>query len=338
MRRTAQRVGLLLLGLGLIAFTGLNSAFGGGAQAQGGTEPLTVMLEWFANPDHAPLYLAQANGYFARRGLSVEIREPGDPSQVPFLVASGAVDLGLSSMFNFIILKSAQGLDAIAVGALLMKPLGALVAIKERGIERLEDLKGGTIGYAVEPVEPAVYGTMLRAVGLEPGQDVQLVKLDFLSLMPALLAGRVDAIGAFRNFEPVKVELAGFTPVVFNQEDYGAPESYQLVFLARPRLVEERPEALRAFLSAIADATLFLLAHPERAKARFFEALPHLRDELNLRAYDRTVPIFVGAPCHNDPDRWTQAQRFLLEEGIIPQTLPLDELFTEELLPGGCRG
>jgi len=135
----------------------------------------------------------------------------------------------------------------------------------------------------------------------------------------------------------VKVELAGFTPVVFHQEDYGAPESYQLVFLARSGLVEERPEALRAFLGAIADATLFLLAHPERAKARFFEALPHLRDELNLRAYDRTVPIFVGAPCHNDPDRWAEGQRFLFEQGIIPQQLPLpagDRRDVRELVHG----
>lgn len=332
--RTMRRLGLLLLGLGLVV--GLGPALGGSGQAQ--AERLTVMLEWFANPDHAPLYLAQTNGYFARRGLSVEIREPGDPSQVPFLVASGAVDVGLTSMFNFLILKATQGLEARAIGALLMKPLGALVAIRERGIERLEDLKGGTIGYSVEPVEPAVYGTMLRAVGLEPVRDVTLIKLDFLSLMPALLAGQVDAIGAFRNFEPVKVELAGFTPVVFPQEEYGAPESYQLVFLARSRLIEERAADLRAFLGAIADATLFLLAHPERAKERFFEALPHLRDELNTRAYDRTVPIFVGAPCHNDPARWEEGQRFLFEQGIIPQELPLEELLTDALLPEGCRG
>ena len=334
MRRSAQLRVLTIVALGLGLGLGLGPV--GGGQPPLGT--ITVMLEWFANPDHAPLYLAQTNGYFAQRGLRVEIREPGDPSQVPFLAASGSVDVGLSSMFNFLILKATQGLDALAIGALLMKPLGALVAIRERGIERLQDLKGGTIGYSVEPVEPAVYGTMLRAVGLEPGRDVQLVKLDFLSLLPALLAGRVDAIGAFRNFEPVKVELEGFTPVVFPQEEYGAPESFQLVFLARSGLVDERPEALRAFLGAVADATLFLLAHPERAKEHFFEALPHLRDELNLRAYDRTVPIFVGAPCHNDPARWEEGQRFLFEEGILPRTLPLKALFTEELLPEGCRG
>ncbi|MCS7197275.1 MAG: ABC transporter substrate-binding protein [Candidatus Bipolaricaulota bacterium] len=299
-------------------------------------ESLSVLLEWFANPDHAPLYIAQAKGYFSRERLRVEIREPADPSQVPFLVAAGAVDIGLTSMFNHVILKATQNINAIAIGALLMKPLGALVAIKERGIEKITDLKGKKIGYSVEPVEPAVYSTMLRAAGLDPQRDVTFVKLDFLSLLPALLAGTVDAIGAFRNFEPVRVELAGLTPVVFNQEDYGAPEAYQLIFIVRRELLTRRPEALQRFLKAFTQGVLFVLAFPQQSKELFFQTLPQLKDELNLRAYDRTVPIFAGAPCHNDPKRWEIGQNFLFEQKIIPRTLPLSELYTASFLPEGC--
>ncbi|MCI2429566.1 ABC transporter substrate-binding protein, partial [Candidatus Acetothermia bacterium] len=201
--RSLRLVRVGLIGLALLAGLWLM----GGDQGAGlAPEKVNVMLEFFANPNHAPLYIAQAKGFFAQEGLEVEIREPGDPSQVPFLVAAGAVDLGLTAMFNHVILKATKGLDAIAVGALLMKPLGALVAIRERGIEKITDLKGKKIGFSVEPVEPALYSAMLRAAGLDPVRDVTLVKLDFLSLLPALLAGRVDAIGAFRNFEPVRVE------------------------------------------------------------------------------------------------------------------------------------
>lgn len=298
---------------------------------------VSVMLEFFANPDHAPLYIAQEKGFFAQEGLDVEIREPGDPSQVPFLVASGAVDIGLTSMFNHLILRATEDIDNIAVGALLMEPLGALIAIKEHGIEEITDLKGGKIGFSVEPTEPATYSTMLRNAGLDPENDVQFIKLDFLSLMPALLAGRVDAIGGFRNFEPVKVELEGLTPAVFKQEDYGAPESYQILFITRRDLIGEKPEAIRGLLNGVAKGVLFVLAHPQASKELFFQALPDLRDELNTQAYDRTVSIFAGAPCHNDPARWRNAQNFLYEQEIIPQTLPLDELFLDQFLPEGCR-
>jgi putative hydroxymethylpyrimidine transport system substrate-binding protein len=330
--RSLRFVRFGLVGLALLAGLWLMGGDGGA----GAPEKVSVMLEFFANPDHAPLYIAQAKSFFAQEGLEVEIREPADPSQVPFLVASGAVDLGLTSMFNHVILKATKGLDVIAVGALLMKPLGALVAIKERGIEKITDLKGKKIGFSVEPVEPAVYSTMLRAAGLDPTKDVTFVKLDFLSLLPALLAGTVDAIGAFRNFEPVRVELAGKTPVVFNQEDYGAPEAYQLVFIARRELIERRPRLILRFLEGVAKGVLFVLAFPEQSKELFFKTLPKLRDELNLRAYDRTVPIFVGAPCHNDPKRWENGQNFLFEQKIIPKKLPLDELFTPSFLPEGC--
>lgn len=328
MRRIAARIGLLGL-LGLL-FTGL----GVGGQPP---EKLTVMLEFFANPDHAPLYIAQAKGFFTAEGLDVEVREPADPSQVPFLVAAGAVDVGLTSMVNHIILKATQDLDAIAIGALLMKPLGALVAIKERGIEEITDLKGKKIGFSVAPVEPAVYSTMLRTAGLDPQRDVTFVQLDFLSLLPALLAGTVDAIGAFRNFEPVRVELAGFTPAVFPEEEYGAPEGYQLVFIVRRSLLVERPESLRKFLDALTKGVLFVLAHPDSSRELFFQVLPKLRDELNTRAYERTVPIFAGAPCHNEEPRWEASQNFLVEQSITPKAVPLEELFTDEFLPEGCR-
>jgi putative hydroxymethylpyrimidine transport system substrate-binding protein len=332
--RSLRLVRVGLIGLALLASLWLM----GGDQGAGlAPEKVNVMLEFFANPNHAPLYIAQAKGFFAQEGLEVEIREPGDPSQVPFLVAAGAVDLGLTAMFNHVILKATKGLDAIAVGALLMKPLGALVAIRERGIEKITDLKGKKIGFSVEPVEPALYSAMLRAAGLDPARDVTLVKLDFLSLLPALLAGRVDAIGAFRNFEPVRVELAGKTPVVFNVEDYGGGfEAYQLVFIVRRELLTEKPGVISRFLRGVTKGVLFALAHPEAAKELFFKTLPKLRDELNLRAYDRTVPIFVGAPCHNNSRRWENAQNFLFDQKIIPKKLPLEELFTPRFLPEGC--
>lgn len=325
------RVGLV--GLVLLASLWLMGGDGGA----GAPEKISVMLEWFANPTHAALYIAHAKGFFAQEGLDVEIMEPSDPSQVPFLVAAGTVDIGLTSMFNHIILKaSPKGLDAIAVGALIMKPLGAILAIKERGIEKITDLKGKKIGYSVDPVEPAVYSTMLRTAGLDPAKDVTFIKLDFLSLLPALLAGKVDAIGAFRNFEPVKVELAKKTPVVFNQEDYGAPEEYQLVFIARRELIEKRPDAIKRFLRGLANGVLFTLAHPTASKELFFKTLPRLRDELNMRSYDLTVPVFAGAPCHNNPKRWEEAQNFLFDHKIIPKKLPLAELFTPAFLPQGC--
>ena len=61
-----------------------------GAQAQ---DKLTLMLDWFVNPDHGPILIAEETGYFADQGLAVEIIAPADPSDPPKIIAAGRADL-----------------------------------------------------------------------------------------------------------------------------------------------------------------------------------------------------------------------------------------------------
>src|SRR5688500_14951632 len=52
-------------------------------------KPLTLILDWFANPDHAPIFVAQQQGFFKQEGISVNIINPADPNDPPKLVAAG---------------------------------------------------------------------------------------------------------------------------------------------------------------------------------------------------------------------------------------------------------
>jgi putative hydroxymethylpyrimidine transport system substrate-binding protein len=303
-----------------------------GMELVGQREKVSLMLEFFANPTHAPIFIAKQKGFFAQEGLDVEVLAPSDPIQVPSLVSAGKVDLALTNLLNHIILRVTQDLPVLAFGALHRNPLGGLLAVKERTIEKITDLRGKKIGFSVEPIEPALYSVMLRNSGIDP-KDVELVKLDFLALLPALLAGRLDAIGAFRNFEPVRVELANLTPVFFAQEAHGAPDYYELVFIARRELIEKRPETLRRFLRGVARGVFLLMADPIEAKKAFFEALPELHDALNSKAFDRTVSSFFGAPCSGELAKWRAAQDFLVESKIVARSLPLETIYTDKLLP-----
>ena len=58
-------------------------------------ERLTVLLDWYVNPDHAPLYVALENGMFAKRGLDVELVAPANPNDPPKLVAAGKADVAI---------------------------------------------------------------------------------------------------------------------------------------------------------------------------------------------------------------------------------------------------
>ena len=76
-----------------LALTGLLVL--GATPAQAG-DKLTVLLDWFVNPDHAPLIVAREKGYFAAQGLDVDLIAPADPNDPPKLVAAGKADIAVS--------------------------------------------------------------------------------------------------------------------------------------------------------------------------------------------------------------------------------------------------
>src|SRR4051812_13564091 len=59
-------------------------------------DKLSVILDWFVNPDHAPLVVAKESGFFARENLDVALIAPADPSTPPRLVAAGQADIAVT--------------------------------------------------------------------------------------------------------------------------------------------------------------------------------------------------------------------------------------------------
>jgi putative hydroxymethylpyrimidine transport system substrate-binding protein len=287
------------------------------AQAQ---DRLTVMLDWFVNPDHAPLIIAQERGYFADAGLEVELVAPADPNDPPKLVAAGKADIAVSYQPQ-LHLQVHEGLPLVRIGTLVATPLNSLVVLADGPIETIADLEGRKVGYSVGGFEDALLGAMLRPHGLGL-DDVELINVNF-SLSPALMAGRVDAvIGAFRNFELNQMDILGEPGRAFYPEEEGVPAYDELVYVAhRDRLDDAR---LRRFVDATERATHWLLNHPEEGWEIFKGSDRELDDELNRRAWDDTLPRLALAPAALDHGRYRRFAAFLAEAGLIEDARPVD--------------
>ncbi|MBC7317940.1 ABC transporter substrate-binding protein [Candidatus Bipolaricaulota bacterium] len=295
-----------------------------------GAFAFTIILDFYPNPNHVPLYVAKELGFFAEEGMEVELAVPSDPSAPAKLVATKAVEMGITPQMNFFIARD-EGLPLIAVGALIDGALGGLLSLREYGIEKLSDLRGKKIGYSLEPLEPVLWRTMLKTVGVEPG-EYELVYTG-MSTVPALLSRAVEAIGAFRNYELLSVALLGYSPVFFPQEDYGVPNTYELLFVVHPDLLAEDLPKVRAVLRAIARAIAYVLANPEESFSIFTRIFPELSDELNRQSFAVTLPLYARGVRHDDQSRWEAMQKFLLEMGMIREAQPLSELYTTVALP-----
>ncbi|MDR3517833.1 MAG: ABC transporter substrate-binding protein [Azospirillaceae bacterium] len=283
-------------------------------------DKMTIWLDWFLNPDHTPLVVAQEQGFFRDAELDVTLTAPADPNDPPKLLAAGEADLALSYQPQ-LYLQVAAGLPLVRIATLVSTPLNTVMALKDGPIKTLADLKGRKVGYSVGGFEDAVLSTMLGTAGLTL-KDVELINVNF-SLVPPLLSGQVDAvIGGFRNVEAQQMTLEGKPAQLFFPEENGVPPYDELIVLARSN--ELADPRLPRFLAALEAATLWTLNHPDEARALLIKGRPELDDELNRRAYAATLPRFAHDPAALDRGRYERFAAYLKAHDLIATVPPLD--------------
>lgn len=275
-------------------------------------DKFSVMLDWFVNPDHAPIIVAAQRGYFRDAGLDVEIIPPADPSDPPKMVAAGQVDLAIGYQPQ-LYLEHAAGLPVVRVGALVDDPLYC-VMVKASGPATLADLKGKRIGFSVPGIEEALLHQMLRSNGVDPA-GIEEVNVNF-ALTTALAAGQVDAVaGAFRNFELHQMEAVGEKGRCFMPEENGVPTYDELIYLANPATIHR--DRITRFLDATARAAHDIAADPTGTWADFKAYAPELDNPLNAAAWPDTVPHLAQDPFALDPARYDDFGAFMVESGLI---------------------
>ncbi|MCK8783700.1 ABC transporter substrate-binding protein [Roseomonas sp. NAR14] len=300
------------------------------APAQPATaQPLTLLLDWFVNPDHGPLIVAQEHGDFARAGLDVRIVAPADPSDPPKLVAAKRGDIAVYYQKN-LYLAVEQGLPLVRVGTLVNTPLSTLTVLRDGPVKTLADLRGRRIGFSVAGFEEVYVGTMIERAGLTL-RDVTLVNVNF-GLSSALMSGQVDAIiGSFRNFELNQLALEGRPGRAFFPEEYGIPTYDELILVAHRDRVPD--PAMRRFVDAVEAAANWMINNPDEAW-RMFVAGPRreLDNELNRRAWRDTLGRFALAPGALDRNRYERFGRFMQERRMI-RAVPALDSYAVELPP-----
>ncbi|MCV0426278.1 MAG: ABC transporter substrate-binding protein [Roseibium sp.] len=288
-------------------------------------EKLTVLLDWFTNPDHAPVITAQTKGFFEAEGLDVELIEPADPAMPPKLVAAGQGDIAISYQPT-LHAHIEEGLPVARIGTLVETPLNSLIVLKDGPIKDLKDLKGKTIGFSVSGFEDAMLGQMLKSVNLTM-DDVELINVNF-ALSPSLMSGQVDAvIGAYRNFELTQIAIEGKEGKAFFPEENGVPIFDELIYVVNKDKTDD--PRFEKFMAAIEAATIYLTNHPDEAWNAFIEAYPHLNDELNRRAWKDTLPRFAKRPAALDAGRYQRFAEFMAEAGLISKVVPVDTYAVE---------
>jgi putative hydroxymethylpyrimidine transport system substrate-binding protein len=276
----------ILAAVALVALSLAACGHGGG----GGERPHTVVLslDFVPNAVHAPIYMAARDGRDRAQGIRLEIRKPGAGPDALKLVSAGRVDLGVLDIHDLAIARQ-QGADLVAIGALVGRPLAALIA--RPGIGRPRDLEGRTVGVSGLPSDPA----FLRAILEHDGADYSRVKQVTIGFaaVSRLLTKRVDAVPAFWNAEGVALKERGLAVREFRVDSYGAPPYPEVVLITSRKTLETRRDQLRRALAALEAGLNDTLARPDAA-AREIAHAAESRDVRLVRAELAAVaPVFA---------------------------------------------
>lgn len=309
-----------------------------GAGSGGELEPFTVVLDYFPNADHAPLYAAQANGEFARAGLDVKFITPSDPAVPLKLLTAERADLALTYEPELILARD-KGTNLVGVGALVQKPLTTLMAVEGSGVRSVADLRGKTVGTAGIPYQSAYLKTILAEAGV-PASSVREVNVGF-NLVPAMLSKKVDAtLGAFWNYEGVDLRQRGRKPTILRMERLGVPTYNELVFAARrTSLRREEASRIRRFMQALARGAQQVRDDPDAAVDALVEANDDLDPKLQAAAVRETDPVFLPEEedrpfGFQDLSEWFDYGEWMRRNDLVENDPHADDAVTNEFLPG----
>ncbi len=302
------------------------------------TKPFSVMLDFFPNADHAPLYTAIDQGNFRAVGLDVRPQTPADPSTPLKLLAAGKVDMAISYEPELLLARD-RGLKLVSIGALVQRPLTSIIALAGKHVKSVADLAGkrvGTAGIAYQSVE---LRTALRTAGLDPAHT-QEVNVGF-NLVPAMLSGQVAAtLGGYWNYEAIQLKLLHKRPLVIPVDRAGIPTYDELVLVVREDEARTRGQDLRAFLHALTLGQREVRANPSAAAAAIVRTNPSLEPKLQLASIEQTLPATIPVDQSKPfgwqgPSEWAAFGRWMLSHKLLEHD-PNGALppFTNEFLPG----
>ena len=166
---------------------------------------------------------------------------------VPQLLASGAVELGMGSNSFIALNLVAEGAPVKAVAAFFQKDPQVLIAHPDPALTGIADLKGRPILLADASI--TAFWVWLKAkYGFT---DDQVRKYTF---NPApFLADKRAVQQGYLTSEPYTIEkAAGFEPKVFLLADEGYP-AYATMVLAPDGFARDNAAALRSFIAASAE-------------------------------------------------------------------------------------
>jgi putative hydroxymethylpyrimidine transport system substrate-binding protein len=291
-----------------------------------------VTLDGRHGAENVGLLMAEKRGYFEDVGLRVATGSPVEPNRPLFYVNTKIDDIGIAQQPQLIAAKDRR-VPVVAIGSVISEPTAALIWLEKSDIHSLEDLKGKTIAIPGVAFQEGLLGSVLAQAGLGL-EDVKVKRVGY-EMIPSLLTGQVDALfGGTWNLEGAALEARGAKPVIKKVQTLGVPDYEELVLIAREDFVEEDPQLVRSFMSAVARGTRAALEDPEEAMQVVEESnedSPEATPETTRAQFEATLPL-LSESGQMDSAQTDAFVKWMHAQGLVESEPQAPELLSEKFL------
>lgn len=319
------------------------AAVAGGCGGGGGSGGETYDLSIGYIPDvHSGGIIAVADdrGFWEEAGVRPDVRKFTDgPTQIQAM-ASGSIDIAYLGPGATWLPATGQGGEVVTLDSLNTGD----VVIGGPGVQTLEDLKGKRVGTPVGTSGEMILNLALGEAGLTE-KDVEVVNMRPDTVVQAMTSGQIDA-GAL--YPPGSVQILDRVPEareLISGGDFNPEITFPQFWVASDRILEEDPEAVRAFLEAFALANDYRAKHVNETVTLTSEFAGVPEEGLKVQADTTqwlTTQEIVEANKSGDTSEWfTGLQGVLVDTGMLEESVPPAEFVNTELLDevaGGKAG
>ncbi|MBN2002127.1 MAG: ABC transporter substrate-binding protein [Anaerolineae bacterium] len=305
-------------------------------RAQPAEKKSLVFMAGYIPQANLPLvgaYVAQEKGFFAEEGLEVEIQHSTGKGEHMQLLVTGEIQITNLDAAVLLKRRADPELPLVSIALLGQRGQQAFVALKDSGIETIEDWKGHKIGFKGTP--PPDLLALLDAAGLTE-DDVELINVGFDPRV--LVEGLVDVYPVFKSNEPYKLREWGYELTMWEAADYGVP-TLGLTYVTTPDIIAQDPERIEGFLRAALRGIEYAKEHPDEAieyvlKYTGPEADPaHQRYMFETELKDAYSPVTdVQGLGGQTAEQWQALHDSLMQYDALAKPVDINEVFDNRFL------
>jgi NitT/TauT family transport system substrate-binding protein len=293
---------------------------------------IRLPVGYIPNVQFAPLYEAQDKGYFQQAGLDVTLDYSLETDAVA-LVGANQTSFAIASGEQ-VLLARAQGLPVVYVAAWYQQYPVGVSAPASAGIQKPADLKGKKIGLPL--LSGASYiglRALLDAGGLKES-DVTLDTVGY-NQVPALIAGREDAVVIYVNNEPLQLQAQGFPVTTLRVADY-----LQLVgngLITNETTIQQNPDLVRRMATALVKGLQVTLANPDEAYTvclKYVENLAQADQTVQKQVLSTSLELWKAPRTgFSQPQAWQNMQDIMVKMGLLKSAQDVSKAYSNEYIP-----